>query len=51
VFHALERNLGKLLFPRSERWQQRRKMRIVFAVLLVELVAAGVILGALFLMK
>jgi hypothetical protein len=49
VFHSIERNLGKLLFPRSERWERKRKLRVVLVILLVELVLAGIILAAAYL--
>jgi hypothetical protein len=44
MIHNLERKLGKLLFPRSEHWKRRQKVRILFAIFLVEIVIGGVVL-------
>lgn len=38
MFHCLIANLGKLLFPRSEHWRQRKKARVFLVVLTVQLV-------------
>jgi hypothetical protein len=37
----LFRLIGKRLFPRAHPWEQKRKVRTMFFVLLVALVAAG----------
>jgi hypothetical protein len=43
MIHFCERKLGKLLFPRSEPWRRHQKMKIVFAILLLEIAIAGAI--------
>jgi hypothetical protein len=43
VIHLVEKNLGKFLFPRLDRWQQKRKTRTFLWVLVVELVATAII--------
>jgi hypothetical protein len=40
-----EKNLGKLLFPRSDPWKRQQKIRVVLVVLLIELLMAGAIVG------
>jgi hypothetical protein len=40
-----ERKCGKLLFPRSEPWKRQQKIRVVFLVLLIELLIAGAIVA------
>ena len=45
MIHYLERNLGKLLFPRSQRWKRRQRARTILVVVMIELVLAGVIVG------
>jgi len=37
----LFRRIGKWLFPRAHPWEQKQKVRMMFIVLLVALVAAG----------
>ena len=49
MIHYLERNLGKLLFPRSQRWKRRQRARAILLVLLIEFIIAGVIVGIAFL--
>lgn len=43
MIHQIEKNLGRFLFPRSERWQQQKKTRIFLCVLLVELLMTTLI--------
>jgi hypothetical protein len=45
MIHFCEKNLGKLLFPRSEPWRRQQKMRVVFLILLLELFIAVVVVG------
>jgi hypothetical protein len=45
MIRRVERNLGKLLFPHSQSWKQQQKVRVIFAILLLELAIAGVIVG------
>ena len=40
-----ERNLGRLLFPRSEPWKRHQKVRVVLLVLLIEILIAGAVVG------
>lgn len=37
----LFRRIGRLLFPRAHPWEQKRKVQMMFIVLLVALAAAG----------
>ena len=37
----LFRFIGRRLFPRAHPWEQKRKVQMMFIVLLVALVAAG----------
>ena len=43
VIHTFEKSLGRLLFPRSERWQQKRKTKTFLWVLTVELLVTAII--------
>jgi hypothetical protein len=43
VIHLVEKNLGRFLFPRSERWQQKRKTRTFLWVLIVELLLTAIV--------
>jgi hypothetical protein len=45
MIRRLERNVGKLLFPRSESWQRKQKVRVIVAVLLIEAVIAVVVVA------
>lgn len=33
--------LGKLLFPRLQRWQQRRRIKVIFGVVLAAVLFGG----------
>jgi hypothetical protein len=49
MIQYLERNLGKLLFPHSQRWKRRQKARTILLVVLIELIIAGMVVGIAFL--
>jgi hypothetical protein len=44
MIRRFEKRLGKLLFPRSERWRQQQKVRVVLVISLVQIAAIGMIL-------
>ena len=48
VFHKVEKNLGKFLFPHSERWQREKKIRTFLWILVVELGITAVIVLLIF---
>jgi len=35
--------LGKLLFPRLQPWERRRRMKVIFAVLLASVILGGTV--------
>jgi hypothetical protein len=39
----VERNLGKLLFPRAEPWQRRRKFQTLLVVIVVGIITGGLL--------
>lgn len=44
MIHRIEKRLGKLLFPRSERWRQQQKARVVLAISVAQIAAIRMIL-------
>lgn len=43
MIQRVEKKLGKLLFPRSERWRQQQKARVFLVIMLIQVVAVGVL--------
>lgn len=40
--------MGKMLFPRLQRWERRRRIRLIFRVLLVAVVLGGMVGGMIY---
>jgi hypothetical protein len=43
MIQRIEKKLGKLLFPRSERWKQQQRARVFLVITLIQIVAVGVL--------
>ncbi len=41
MIRRFERSLGKLLFPRAERWRRERNTKMFLMICLVQLMLAG----------